>query len=115
MRTLRLKQPEQCQGFISILAEEITRETAGRRLEPPVSARTIQTYLDTARLYLQEFSGFTDDVNGGLNRSQKLTVDRLPTLQKIRDYVRSHGMIQLQIQLANNPQYFSENENQRVR
>ncbi len=86
---------------------EMTRAQAGQQLEPPVSSRTVQKYLDLASLFLPAFTFFRAE-EGGLNRYAKLTPFHLPVLQEIRSYARRHGMKKLRLKLAYEPAYFEE-------
>lgn len=85
---------------------ELTRSEAGKQLVPPVTERTVRTYLDLASLFLPPFYEFRDDELGGLNRFTKISIWHLPILQRIRNYARTKGMKQLRIRLAKDPQYF---------
>jgi hypothetical protein len=89
---------------------ELTRSEAGKQLEPPVTERTVRTYLDLASLFLPPFYEFRDSDLGGLNRFTKISIWHLPVLQRIRTYARTKGMKQLRIRLAKNPQYFLTGE-----
>ncbi|MBW4595478.1 MAG: hypothetical protein KME46_21885 [Brasilonema angustatum HA4187-MV1] len=85
---------------------ELTRSEAGKQLVPPVTERTVRTYLDLASLFLPPFYEFRDENLGGLNRFTKISIWHLPILQRIRNYARTKGMKQLRIRLAKDPQYF---------
>ncbi len=86
--------------------QELSRIQAASQLQPPVSTRTIQKYLEVASIFLPSFAEFQDPQTGYLNRFAKLNTWHLSSLQKIREYARSHGMKQLQIALSKNPEYF---------
>jgi hypothetical protein len=63
-----------------------TRTEAGKELSPPVSARQVQEYLNIARLFIPGFDVF-NGLEGGLSNAPIKPI-HIPTLQKIREYVR---------------------------
>ena len=88
------------------VVQEIARTQAASLLQPSVTVRTLQKYLEVAAIFLPSFAEFQDKQTGNLNRFTKLNTWHLPKLQRIRDYIRTHGMAELQIALSKNPQYF---------
>ena len=76
-----------------------TRAEAGLELRPPVSARQIQEYLNIARLFIPGFDVF-NGLGGGLSNAPIKPI-HIPTLQKIREYVReSKSLVKARIKIA---------------
>lgn len=99
------RKQSELKGSIQII-QEITRTQAASQLQPPVSTRTVQKYIELASIFLPSFAEFQDPQTGYLNRFAKLNIWHLPKLQRIREYVRYRGMTQLQIALSKHPEYF---------
>jgi hypothetical protein len=99
------RNQSELKGSIQV-TQEITRTQAAKELQPSVTVRTVQKYMELAALFLPSFANFQDPETGYLNRYAKLTLWHLPKLQRIRSYARSHGMTQLQIALSKQPEYF---------
>ncbi len=89
---------------------ELSRTKAASLLEPPITVRTLQNYLELAKIFLPTFREFEDDETGGLNRFAKVSLEHLPVLQRMMDYSRSHGLKKLRINLKNNPNYFESGD-----
>lgn len=69
----------------SISAEQIlSRQAAGRLLNPPVSERQIRRYLEVLMLFSEAFEDFEHPKTGGLNEKTKITNWHLPGLQMVR-------------------------------
>ena len=85
---------------------ELPRTKAASLLEPPVTVRTLQNYLELAKIFLPTFQEFEDEETGGLNRFAKVSLEHLLVLQRMMDYSRSHGLKKLRIRLKNDPNYF---------
>lgn len=92
-------------GSIQVI-QEISRNQAASLLQPSVTTRTLQKYLELAALFLPSFADFQNPETGYLNRLAKLNTWHLPKLQRIRDYARTRGMTQLQVALSKHPEYF---------
>jgi hypothetical protein len=76
-----------------------TRTEAGMELVPPVSARQVQEYLNIARLFVPGFDGF-NGLEGGLSNAPIKPI-HIPTLQKIREYVReTKSLVKARIKIA---------------
>lgn len=81
-----------------VLPPEITRRQAANLLG--VTDRTLQRYLNMARLYIDEFEVFTHPLTGELNRHYKIHEWHLPFLWKIRARVNQVGITQTKIELS---------------
>ncbi len=90
-----------------VVEQPLTREQVAKNLQPQVTMRQLQKYLDLASLYLPEFADFRDEENGGLNGHIKLTNWHIPTLQLIRTSVLIKGLKKTAIELANYPEKFT--------
>jgi|GEM_PF-2219785 hypothetical protein len=99
------RKSSELKGSIQVI-QEITRTQAAKELQPAVSTRTLQKYLEVAALFLPSFADFQDPETGYLNRLAKLNTWHLPKLQRIREYGRLHGMTRLQVALSKHPEYF---------
>ena len=76
-----------------------TRTEAGRELSPPVSARQVQEYLNIARLFIPGFDVF-NGLEGGLSNAPIKPI-HIPTLQKIREYVReTKSLVKARIRIS---------------
>lgn len=76
-----------------------TRTEAGMELVPPVSARQVQEYLNIARLFIPGFDVF-NGLEGGLSNAPIKPI-HIPTLQKIREYVReTKSLVKTRIRIA---------------
>ena len=76
-----------------------TRAEAGKELSPPVSARQIQEYLNIARLFIPGFDVF-NGLEGGLSNAPIKPI-HIPTLQKIREYVReTKSLVKARIRIS---------------
>lgn len=85
-----------------------TREQAGKELNPPVSGRQIQEYLNIARLFVPGFDVF-NGLEGGLSNAPIKPI-HIPILQKIREYVlESKSLVKARIKIV------EEYESQRSR
>lgn len=103
------KQSE-VRGTVQVL-QELSRNQAASQLQPPVTTRTLQKYLEVAAIFLPSFADFQDPETGYLNRFAKINIWHLPKLQRIREYVRSYGMTQLQSALSKQAEYFETGDN----
>jgi hypothetical protein len=65
-------------------------------LEPKVSARQLQQYLNIARKHIPEFKKFTDPKTGGLRRMAKLYECHIRVLQEIRSLAREHTLADIE-------------------
>lgn len=76
-----------------------TRAEAGLELTPPVSGRQIQEYLNIARLFIPGFDVF-NGLEGGLSNAPIKPI-HIPTLQKIREYVReTKSLVKARIRIS---------------
>ena len=76
-----------------------TRAEAGLELTPSVSARQVQEYLNIARLFIPGFDVF-NGLKGGLSNAPIKPI-HIPTLQKIREYVReTKSLVKARIRIA---------------
>ena len=66
-------------------------------LEPKVTARQLQEYLNIARKYVPEFKKFTDPKTGRLRGLAKLYESHIPVLQEIRSLAREHTLAEIEI------------------
>lgn len=92
----------QIDGTIAVV-QEIRREDAAKMMEPPVTARHLQSYIHLATLFLDEFAQFRNLETGGLSYRVKLTHLHIPILQRIRAGVWANGLPYTRIDLAKNP------------
>ena len=100
-----VQKQSEVRGTTKVL-QELSRSQAASLLQPSVTTRTLQKYLELAALFLPTFEEFLALETGYLNRFAKLNTWHLPKLQRVREYARSYGMAQLQAALAKDPQYF---------
>jgi|GEM_PF-5186592 len=71
-----------------------------------VNEKTLHSYLDIARLFLDRFKRFKSP-NGGVCGSEKLTNWDIPYLKKIWLMVQKHGNIQkVAVLMKSNPELF---------
>jgi hypothetical protein len=83
-------------GGVTWQHEELTRQEVAAMLEPKVSARQLQAYLNIARKYLPEFKKFTNKRTGRLNGYAKLYECHIPVLQEIRSLAREHTLADIE-------------------
>lgn len=72
--------------------EELTRTEVAAMLNPQVSARQLQKYINIARKYLPKFQKFTNQTTGELRGSAKLNMQHVQVLQEIRSLAREHTL-----------------------
>ncbi|GAX39009.1 hypothetical protein NIES3585_50610 [Nodularia sp. NIES-3585] len=71
---------------------ELTRSQVAAMMEPKVSSRQLQKYLNIARLYVPGFEKFTDPQTGRLRGMAKLYESHVPILQEIRSLARENTL-----------------------
>lgn len=86
------------EGDYAVLPPLLSREEGAKKLG--VVPRTLQSYLNIARLFKEEFSEFNHPLTGNLNRWAKLTVWHIEILEKIRDRINEVGVAQTEIELS---------------
>ncbi|BBD63344.1 hypothetical protein NIES2109_61940 (plasmid) [Nostoc sp. HK-01] len=86
------------EGDYAVLPPLLSREEAAKRLG--VATRTLQSYLNIARIFIEEFKEFNHPRTGTLNRWAKLTLWHIESLEKIRDRISEVGIAQTEIELS---------------
>ena len=86
----------------SISCDQIlSRQAAGKLLNPPVSERQVRRYLEVLMLFSERFQEFEHPQTGGLNKDTKLTNWHLPDLQMVRtlaDQFKSMRKVKIYLQ-----------------
>lgn len=73
------------------LKTKLTRPEVAAILEPEVTTRQLQDYLNVARKHIPSFKKFTS-ITGELNRRAKLDGSHIPILQEIRTLARDYSL-----------------------
>lgn len=85
------------EGNCAVLPPILSREEAAKKLG--VKPRTLQNYLNTVRVFKEEFANFTHPLTGNLNPKTKLTEWHIELLEKVRDRINEVGVAQTEIEL----------------